>query len=458
MNKELFNAFSEVSEKEWKQKIQVDLKGADYESLLFHTPEGIDVKPFYHPESVSKITNSPTPKIWKVTERFVVNEKTTPQQLKESLEKGAESLWLQITATNVDFSNLLKEIDLENTPLFLDFLFLAEETPTQLKKFLDGKKHQVSVGIDIIGKLSSTGNWFKNQKEDHEILGEFIQLQKTVNATLSINTSIYQNAGANNVQQLAYALAHVNEYLNHLTTNFPTEIKTFQPIFKIAIGSNYFFEIAKLKALRILYASLASEYGINEEINILAFPTKRNKTLYDYNVNLLRTTTESMSAILGGADWVCNFPYDEIYHHDNDFGRRIARNQLLILKNESYFDKVANASDGSYYVEEITQQLAEKALKVFKDIEKAGGLVTSLKEGTIQRKIKESADKEQQLFESGTKILVGTNKYENQEDRMKSDLEKDPFLQIEKRKTLFQPIIQKRLAEKSEQERLKAEE
>ena len=118
---------------------------------------------------------------------------------------------------------------------------------------------------------------------------------------------------------------------------------------------------------------------------------------------------------------------------------------------------MANASDGSYYVEEITSQLAEKALEIFKSIEKAGGWITALKEGTIQRKIKESADKELAQFNDAEKTLVGTNKYQNPEDKMKADLEKSPFLQKNERKTLLKPIIQKRLAEKSEQQRLETE-
>jgi methylmalonyl-CoA mutase len=164
-----------------------------------------------------------------------------------------------------------------------------------------------------------------------------------------------------------------------------------------------------------------------------------------------------MSAILGGADTIANLPYDALYHKDNEFGDRIARNQLLILKNESYFDKVNNPSDGSYYIENLTHQLAEKALALFKDIEANGGFLKQLNEGIIKRKIQESADKEQELFDTGKEILLGTNKYPNKNDRMKDDLELFPFVKIKPRKTLITPIIEKRLAEKMEQDRLKEE-
>ncbi|WP_396161418.1 methylmalonyl-CoA mutase family protein, partial [Flavobacterium sp.] len=195
----------------------------------------------------------------------------------------------------------------------------------------------------------------------------------------------------------------------------------------------------------------------NFDCHIIATPTKRNKTLYDYNVNMLRTTTECMSAILGGADAVANLAYDAIYHKDNEFGDRISRNQLLVLKHESYFDKVNNPADGAYYIETLTEQLAEKALELFKDIEKNGGLISQLIDGTIQRKINESALKEQELFDSGKEVLLGTNKYPNKNDQMKNDLELYPFVKQNARKTLITPIIEKRLAEKLEQERLASE-
>ena len=173
---------------------------------------------------------------------------------------------------------------------------------------------------------------------------------------------MYQNAGANMVQQIAYSLGQANEYFNRI------ESITKPIVFEVAVGTNYFFEIAKLRALRLLFNLIAKEYNHTLECNIIVSPTKRNKTLYDYNVNMLRTTTECMSAIIGGANAIANLPYDALYHKDNEFGDRIARNQLLILKNESYFDKVNNPADGSYYIETLTNQLAEKSLTLFKDM------------------------------------------------------------------------------------------
>ena len=250
------------------------------------------------------------------------------------------------------------------------------------------------------------------------------------------------------VQQIAYIASHATEYFNRIPSLSGTIVV------EVAVGSHYFFEIAKNRALRLVLESIASEFNSDLKFHILTTPSKRNKTLYDYNVNLLRTTTECMSAILGESDAVANLPYDALYHKENEFGDRIARNQLLVLKHESYFDKVNNPADGAYYIESITQQMAEKALSLFKEIEAAGGFITQLIEGTIQKKIQESAAKEQDLFDSGKEVLLGTNKYPNKDDRMSHDLELFPFVKTKPRKTLITPIIEKRLAEKIEKERL----
>ncbi len=222
-----------------------------------------------------------------------------------------------------------------------------------------------------------------------------------------------------------------------------------------AIGSNYFFEIAKYRAYRILTKSLGDIYAIDLGCYITATPSLRNKSLMDYNVNLLRTTTECMSAILGGADTLCNLPYDTFFNKENEFGDRIARNQLIILKDEAYLNKIGNASDGSYYIDTITTQLVEKALETFKDIEKAGGFVQSLFEGTIQRKIKESARQEQEDFNTGKRVLIGANKYPNAAQPLQKEYEILPFVKVNPRKTLVQPIVAKRIAEELEKSEIK---
>ena len=456
MSNNLFSEFRKVSAKEWKQKIQVDLKGVDYnESLIWETPEGIHVKPFYSAEDIGNIGNYTSDKIksFNICQSiFVADVKKSNTKAIDAVKRGAESIKFIIPSNDVSINDLLQNIDIDKTSLHFELQFLNSDYVKQLSDI--SAKSGIHIQTDIIGNLARTGNWYNNLKDDH------IQFENIINNTrsFSVDTSLYQHAGANIIQQLAYALAHINEYFNHLDNIIHDESKqSFKVNFNISVGTNYFFEIAKLRALRILYKTLASEYNFNTICHFFVTPTKRNKTLYDYNINLLRTTTECMSAILGEADTICNLPYDAIYHKDNEFGERISRNQLLILKNESYFDKVNNPSDGAYYIENLTNHLAEKALVVFKDIEANGGFLYQLKEGIIQRKIKESATKEQEQFNNGEAILLGTNKHQNPKDKMKDDLELYPFVKTNQRKTLIEPIIEKRFAETLEQERLKTE-
>ena len=458
-NTGLFKEFPEVSTKQWKQKIQVDLKGADYnETLVWESLEGINVKPFYNQDDLKNIPTFPLPKThdWSVAQSiYVGDEKKSNAKALEILEKGVESLIFNIPNETADFETLFAGIDLQEVELYFYFEFLAMEPIKKLVSLLKDKKAKAHLNIDIIGHLAKDGNWHHNLEKDHKLFGGLVSLGTSDVSIIGVDLSLYQHSGANMVQQLAYGLAHANEYLNHITSK--GDEKSLPFTFKVAVGSNYFFEIAKIKALRWLWNSLAAEYGIKSECNILAIPSKRNKTLYDYNVNMLRTTSECMSAVLGGADTVCNLAYDAIYHKDNEFGQRIARNQLLVLKEEGYFAGASQISEGAYYIESLTNQLAEKALVLFKQIEKGGGFLDSLKKGSIQQKVKESAEKEQQLFDEGKIVSLGTNKYQNPEDRMKDNLELYPFVKQKARKTIIEPIIEKRLAEASEQKRLNYE-
>ncbi|MEJ6792699.1 MAG: methylmalonyl-CoA mutase subunit beta [Lacinutrix sp.] len=444
MSKKLFSDFDSVSAKAWRQKIQVDLKGADYnDTLIWNTPEDINVKPFYHKDDFEgKPFIEVSSNTWSISQSiFVFDVEKSNKKAINAIERGAESITFILPTKDVKIVSLLKNIDATSTPLYFELQFIDIEYANELSN-----TQGITVLTDIVGNLARTGNWFNNLENDFE---QLTQIVKSSNNTLSVDLSLYQNSGATIVQQLAYTLAHANEYLNQ---DLKTEIT-----FKVSVGTNYFFEIAKLRSLRVLWKTLATEYGVSKSCKIIATPTKRNKTLYDYNTNMLRTTTECMSAILGGANTICNLAYDAIYHKDNEFGERISRNQLLILKHESSFNAVENASDGAYYIESLTQQLSEKALILFKDIENNGGFTSQLKKGLIQKKIKESATKEQDEFNNSNITLLGTNKHPNTSDRMKDNLELYPFLKINSRKTLIQPILERRLAETLEQNRLKAE-
>ncbi|MDY0781397.1 methylmalonyl-CoA mutase subunit beta [Tenacibaculum sp. IB213877] len=449
MSKYLFDEFDKVSPKQWKQKIQVDLKGADYnETLLWKTNEGITVKPFYTKKDQTHQEIDFSKNGFNICQSiFIDDEIIANQSAIDALQRGATAI--EFYANSVfNYKKVLENIDTSSTKIYFNFGFLSSDFVLEISNFINSKNSFFN--IDIIGNLAKTGNWFSNSKEDYN------QLEKIVSSTdncIRVGSSIYQNAGANSIQQLAYALAHANEYLNHFGESVAEKIH-----FNFSVGSNYFFEIAKLRAFRILWTSLLNQYGVkNTSTHIFTQPSFRNKTLYDYNVNMLRTTSECMSAILGGADTISNVAYDEIFHKPNEFGERISRNQLLILQQESELAEAQNIADGAYYIEAITEQLCEKALEIFKLIEQGGGFLKQLNEGIIQKKIAESAQKEQEQFDSGELVLLGTNKIPNENDVMKNDLELFPFVRPRTEKTIILPIIPRRLAEKLEQERLENE-
>lgn len=456
--KSFFDEFSAVSAKAWKLQIQYDLRGSDYnEKLVWQSPENIKVKPFYHSDDLLEDNSQHIfyPSSWYIgQEIFVANTAKSNQKAHSLLRQGIESLFFTIPSEEIDIKELLAQIDLQSVRIYIDMQFLSFTYIKSLLLFFGEKCSNLYLNIDIIGHYAETGNWFSNKTQDQNTLEEILLFSKEMNSAnnLSINQGLYQNAGANIVQQLAYSLAHANEYLNMFDVSVLKE-----PVFKVSLGSNYFFEIAKIRALRWLYETLAREYKVSSRCHVIAFPSKRNKTLYAYNVNQLRSTTECMSAILGGADTIFNTAYDTHFHRTNTFAERLARNQLLVLRHEGNFDGIENPAKGSYYIETLTEKLANVALSLFKQIENKGGFLKQMEQGILQRKIRENAAKEQRHFDDKTEVLIGTNRYRSKKDHMKDNLEIYPFTKTRKTKTMVEPIIEKRLAENHEKKRLSQE-
>lgn len=442
MKTDPFYPFDPVSEKEWKQKIQADLKGADYnETLVWQSEEGIDVKPFYSVDSRQLTVDSMPKGVWRIGMRI--------EDFMDTIPEDVESVVVPIANDNELPVVLIKAAMEQGCFIHFEMDFLSQETVSRLQE-LTGDYPDYALNIDILGHLARSGNWYHSNKEDYAIL-QFLLQHAQAPFVYRVDTGLFQNAGANRVQQLAYGLAQANEYLNFGAQH---KLHLKAPVFKLSPDGNYFFEIAKIRALRWLWQSLASEYGIDRDCHILATPSMRNKSTYDYNTNLLRSTMECMAAIHGGADTVVNQAYDAHFKHPHEFSQRIALNQLRILKHEAYLDQVTNAADGAYYIEKLTEQLAEKALELFKTIEAAGGYFKQIKEGIIQKKIREQAAKQQAAFDSGKDKYVGANAYQDENESVKGELEINPFLEKKARKTEIEPIVTKRLAEALEERRL----
>lgn len=444
----LFAEFASVSSKEWKQLIQMELKGTDYnETLVWETLEGIKIKPFYHADEMEYLKIPNVQSEFQIAQTiFIDNEGIANKIALDAIEKGAESI-IFIAPSGFDADVLLQNFETTHVKkVVFQMNYLAPHFISSLRASFPSIP--IELQIDPIGHLLVTGNWFINEKQDFDQIGSVLDELKKDNVLL-IDASLYQNAGANLVQQIAYALAHGQEYLNRYGNRISGDIS-----FNFGIGSHYFFEIAKLRAFRYLWQQLTAVHGLKSPAQLFTKPTLRNKTLYDYNVNILRTATENMSAVLGGSQVVSSLPYDAFFKKSNAFSERIARNQLIMLREENNLKEAQQIATGSYYIEQITLELAKKALELLKDIDKSGGILKQIKAGTIQKKIVESAEKEQHLFDEGKLVLLGTNKFVNLKDHMKSETELFPFFKKRNEKTEVVPLVLKRLSEKMEMERM----
>ncbi len=444
MNDHLFSEFKKVSSKAWKQKIQVDLKGSDYQSLITETLEKIDIKPFYHYDDYLEFEQL-APQSFQIVQELHLHTETIAQKIaQKSLSKGTGYFTFYFSKP-FEIEHLIKDLPVEK------LIFKADMLNTDfLLKLYQKTEGKSRILVDPIGHLARYGNWYENEQKDFEKL-RYLQSNFAPDFHfIEINTNHYKNAGAHITQEIAYGLSQAVEYIEKLGVHIIPQIQ-----FNFAIGGHYFFEIAKLKTFRKLWQLVIKQYDSSTEAIIFAQPAIRNKTIFDPYVNMLRTSMEMMAAILGGADFIANMPYDFIFKKSNEFSERIARNQLIILQEEAGFNQALQATEGDYFIEEISFRQAEKALDIFKQIEKAGGLLKQLYKEKIQQKIEEIAQKEQQDFDSGKLVLVGTNKYLNKEE-IPEKIDIYPFLKKRSGKTLIRPIIPKRLAEKTEEKRLKS--
>lgn len=450
---DLTKHFDPLSAGQWKQLIQYDLGGDGYtESLVWDSPDGINVKPFYSHEDL--VGTPPLPPHrgtgWKIAQEIkVTNVALASDEARCALDQGAEAIQFLLSSdTRAD--ELLAGIDTALIPVHFRFGSLPGRFVPELLESLPESPAGVFLHLDVLGHLTRSGSWYANRREDFEALRNLLSKASSDNVHfLGVDGTTYHNAGATIVQQLAYCLAHANEYLNA----FGVDLRR-PPVFTLAIGPEYFFEIAKFRALRTLWAILAEEYAMPPHCHIVAVPGVRNKTIYDYNTNLLRTASECMSAILGNADTVTSQPYDLLFRETNDFSTRLARNQLLILRNESGFNEVSAAADGAYFIETITRQLAEKSLVLFKQLEAGGGFLQQLQDHKIQKKVGESAGREQRKFDLKEKVMVGANHLQQSGDKMKGHLGFSPFGPTRAVKTVIEPLAAKRLASLLEKKRL----
>lgn len=444
---EYLSGLEPVSAAQWKLVLQSSLKGGDYNSLLTSEIfEGIRIKPFYNREDLEGIrTGIATEKSsWKIGSFIDSDGNNASFQDSNDWDAGVDTWIISIEEARNTWPSWImerrewpSEVHLE-IPNPFDFPF--ENRPISLA-------HKTKILLDPIGRFAASGNWVYSEREDLEHLAQVAHKIETckMNPVLLVSGEIFQQAGANAVQEIAYSLALAHEYLLFKSQN-PDKFSWIEtPVFRLALGGEYFSDIAKIQALRKGWNLLAGMHNLPGHCKIHVQPSLRNKTCYDYNTNMLRTTLECMAGIFGGADLICNVPYDKIFSPPNAFAERLAINQLLIMRHESGFGHVLNPADGSFFIESLTDQLGRKALELFKSLEAGGGFLDQLKKHTIQKKIRQHAQREQDAFDKGHTILVGSNKFSNPGDKITDPEFGNTFPKTGKR-TKIEPLKLRRLA------------
>lgn len=446
----LFEEFPPVSTEAWKEKVVADLKGADFDrKLVWRTNEGFTVQPFYRQEDLTNLNYLDTlpgefPYVrgtktnnneWLVRQNIIVKDLAEAnKKALDVLMKGVTSLGFVfnecINVTMEDMGVLLKDICLEAVEInFVAKCFTCKIAEAFAEYVLvstyDPATINASVAFDSFGNYLIYGR-FKNGlahviEQAKNLIEKTSQLSKY--RVLAVNGKNFGNAGASVVQELAFSLAQGAEYLSQLTeAGVAVEDVAKNLKFNLSVSSNYFMEIAKFRAGRMLWAQIVKAYEPKCEcgckMRVHAETGSWNKTFYDPYVNMLRTQTEAMSAALGGADSITVLPFNAIYEEPTTFSDRIARNQQLLLKEESHFDKIVDPAAGSYYIEELTASIADEAWKLFLEIQDKGGFLAAAKEGFIQGKVKEMANKRDLNIATRRENLLGINQFPNFTERL----------------------------------------
>jgi len=423
-NEKLFDEFHGTDTATWKQQVIKDLKGKDFdETLVWKSLEGIDAPAYFHegensvalPIGLDKETNA-----WIIRQDFSgTNSKETNQRILKALRGGASSLGIRCESNELPI--LLKDVFIDMIGVNLDGndkpQSLLDAYITELNhRGLDKTAAQGAIEFDPIGRLTETGSWINDATADLATAQHLIETCKNQLPnfkSLLVGGNLFHEAGGTIVQELAFSMAQGSDYLSLLSEKgLPVQTIADSMQFHCSIGSNYFLEIAKLRAARWLWDKVLEAYGVeNKSCFIHSVTSSWNTSILDAHNNLLRGTTEAMSAILGGCDSLTVVPFDDSFAAASGFSERLARNTQLLLQDEAYLDRVIDPAAGSHYLENLTTQIAQNAWEEFQQTEQQGGFLEALKKGYIQEQITASADKKKAAFAAKQLTLVGVNKY-----------------------------------------------
>lgn len=461
-NKEkLFTQFPPVSYDEWKAKVDADLKGVPFEKkLVWRTNEGFSVQPMYRREDIAGLKTTDTlpgeyPYVrgtrdnneWLTRQDIIATDPAEANRIAlDVLGKGVNSLGFTVkepTVATVDA--LLKDIKVSDVEINFNVCpGKAFEFTAALAEWIKAhgveKEFHGSINYDPLKRAFRHGADIDAKAVAAEAMGIIDAVADVPGLRcLAVNSDVLSNAGCYIYQELGYALAWGAQWMSLLTENGVKPAVVADRIkFNMGVSSNYFMELAKFRAARMLWAQIANQYKPIEEkdckMALHAITSRFNQTLYDAHVNLLRSQTEAMSAALAGVDSLTVTPFDAPYKQPDDFSERIARNQQLLLKEESHLDKVADPAGGSYYVETLTVSIAREAWKLFLEIEELGGFFAAVNAGEVQKAVNASAAKRHDDMARRKEILLGTNQFPNFNEMAAEKIQDGSSADVENRK------------------------
>ncbi len=453
----ILSEFPPVTTAAWEEQINIDLKGKDYEkSLVWKTDEGFNVRPYYRAENIAGLDfpeslpgqfpfvrgKNSSGNSWLVRQDIVVSDPVSAnKKALDVLNKGVTSLGFVFKGCNQvtveELKLLLKDIQLDAVEINFNPACKSKHFFEVLLALLielrcDPSTLHMSVNHDPIGRFTLRGKFCHSDAEVFEKVKVMIERGEKYPHLhlLAVNGINFNNAGASIVQELAFSLAIGAEYMARLTDLGVDAAQAAKRIrFNFGVGGNYFMELAKLRAGRMLWANIVKAYNPVCECNestgdgqfcpcaakmfVHCETSTWNKTVYDPYVNMLRTQTEAMSAVLGGADSLAVLPFDSVYEQPTAFAERIARNQQALLKEEVHLDKIADPAAGSYYIETLTSSIAEQAWKLFLEVEEKGGFLTAFRSGFVQAQVREMAEKRSKAINSRRENILGVNQFPN---------------------------------------------
>ena len=442
MAEKLFTEFPPVPKEVWEEAIVKDLKGADYQKkLVWRTMEGFSVQPYYREEDLKGLKNvggkagefpfvrgTKDDNTWLIRQDYLVKN-----DFKKANALALDGMMKGVTAVGFDMSETEKVLKADLKALLKDITLSAVEVNFKgckdlnlLKAFISYVKEskvkasqvRASFDYDPLKQLNATGMYSKADAKKLlvkavEMVAEFPHI-----TVIGVYSYAFNDAGSTITQELAFGMNMGSEYLNLLTESGVKVDEAAKRIkFTVSISGNYFMEIAKFRAERLLWANIVKAYGAKKEesckIKVHAVTSAWNQTVYDPYVNMLRDTTEAMSGAVGGVDSMEVLPFDHAYKKPGEFSNRIARNVQSLLLDESHFNKVVDPAAGSYYIEELTDAVAKTSWDLFNSIEKEGGYIEAFKKEKIQDAIKETSVKRDSNIATRRDTLLGTNQFPN---------------------------------------------